>query len=130
MPHLQYEERKCSVPEKCSVPGSHQYNEKVVQCDERVYSIKKVTSAVREVCLVEEKFCSIRKVDHICSRGRESMQYQDCLHLQYEKKVVQCEDKVDSIRRATSAVGGQGVWCEQKLCSIRNVTASVRGEKV
>ena len=27
-----------------------------------------------------------------------------------------------SVRRVTSAVGGQGVWCEEKACIIRNVT--------
>ena len=26
-----------------------------------------------------------------------------------------------SIRRVTTAVGGQGVWCEEKVCIIRNV---------
>ena len=35
-----------------------------------------------------------------------------------------------SIRKATSAVGQQGVWCDEKLCVIRNVRISVQEEKV
>ena len=41
--HLQYEERNCAVP-----GWSHlQYKEKVVQCKEKVCSIRNVTSAVQ-----------------------------------------------------------------------------------
>ena len=35
-------------------------------------------------------------------------------HLLHKEKVMKCEERVYSIRRATSAVGGQGVWCEEK----------------
>ena len=42
MSHLEYQERKCAV-----AGGSHlQYNKKAVQCEEKVYSIRKATSAV------------------------------------------------------------------------------------
>ena len=51
-------------------------------------------------------------------------------YLQYEEKVMQCEERVYSTRIATSDVGGQGVWCEEKLYSIKNVTPAVLGEKV
>ena len=43
---------------------------------------------------------------------------------------MQCEERVYSIRRATSAVGRQGVQFVEKVCSIRNVTCAIRGEKV
>ena len=47
--------------------------------------------------------------------------------MQYEKKVVQCEERVYSIRRVTSAVAGQGMWCEKKVCGIKNITPAVQG---
>ena len=40
-------------------------------------------------------------------------------HWQYEEKVVQCDERVYSIRRVTSAEGGQGMWCEKKVCIIK-----------
>ena len=46
-------------------------------------------------------------------------------HLLYKEKVVKCEERVYSIRKATSAVGGQGVWCEEKACNKRIVTSAV-----
>ena len=51
-------------------------------------------------------------------------------YLQYEEKVIQCEERVYSTRIATSDVGGQGVWCEEKFYSINNVIPAVLGEKV
>ena len=56
MLQFQYEERKCA--------GSHwHYEQKLVQCEESVYSIRGVTPAVggHGVCC-EENFCSIRNV--------------------------------------------------------------------
>ena len=42
MSHLEYQERKCAV-----AGGSDlQYNKKAVHCEEKVYSIRKATSAV------------------------------------------------------------------------------------
>ena len=42
MPHLQYEEKKCAVP-----GGSRlQHGEKVVQCEENVYSTRIATPTV------------------------------------------------------------------------------------
>ena len=43
---------------------------------------------------------------------------------------MQCEERVYSIRRASSAVEGQNVWSEEKVRIIKNVTLAVRGEKV
>ena len=59
MSHLQYEQRKCAVP-----GGSNlQYEEKVVHCEERVYRIRKATSAVGgQDVWCEEKVCIIRTV--------------------------------------------------------------------
>ena len=51
-------------------------------------------------------------------------------HLQYEKKVVQCEEKVHSIRRATSAVAGQGMWCEKKVYGIKNIAPAYKDRNV
>ena len=31
---------------------------------------------------------------------------------------MQCDEQVYSIRRVTSAEGGQGMWCEKKVCII------------
>ena len=75
-----------------------------------------------------EKVCSIRKVT-------SAVQGEKCavpggLHLQYNQKVVQCEETMCNIRRATSAMGEENVWCEQKVCSIMNVTTAVRAKKV
>ena len=39
---------------------------------------------------------------------------------------MQCEERVYSIRRASSAVGGQNVWSEEKVHIIKNVTLAVR----
>ena len=50
-------------------------------------------------------------------------------YLQYEKKVVQCEERVYRMRGARFAVGGQSAWCEEKVCIIRYVTFAVQGEK-
>ena len=43
---------------------------------------------------------------------------------------MQCEERVYSIRRATSAVVEQGVWCQEKVCSIRNFIPEVRQKKM
>ena len=52
-------ERKCEVP---GVPHLL-YKEKVVKCDERVYIIRRATSVAVEPGLgCEEKVCSIRNV--------------------------------------------------------------------
>ena len=51
------------------------------------------------------------------------MQYQKKV-VQCQEKVVQCDERVYNIRRATSAVGRQGVWCEEKVLSIRNITST------
>ena len=53
-------------------------------------------------------------------------------HLQHEKRenFVHCEERVCSIRTATYAVGGEGVWFEEKVGSIRNVTSAVQEGKV
>ena len=40
-------------------------------------------------------------------------------YLQCEEKDVQCEERVYSIRRASSAVGGQDVWSEEKIRIIK-----------
>ena len=52
-------------------------------------------------------------------------------HLQYEERenFVQCEESVCSVRTATYAVGGEGVWFEEKVSSIRNVTSAIQEEK-
>ena len=114
--------------------------QKAVQFEEKVYSIRRAKSALGRQCVwCEEKVWSIKNVT--------SLQYEErnCAvpggsHLQYEEKVVQCgechihctrrklwkcEERVYSIRRATSAVGGQGVWCEEKACKKRIVTSDV-----
>ena len=75
-----------------------------------------------------EKVCSIRKVTSVVQG--EKCTVPRGLHLQYNQKVVQCEERMCSIRRATSAMGEESAWCEQKVCSIRNVTSAVRVEKV
>ena len=75
-----------------------------------------------------EKVCSIRKVTSAVQGGKCAVPGR--LHLQYNQKVVQCEERMCSIRRATSAIGEESVWCEQKVCSIGNVTSEVRVEKV
>ena len=51
-------------------------------------------------------------------------------HLQYGENFVQCEERIYSVRTATYAVGGEGVWFEEKVSSIRNVTSAVQEEKV
>ena len=43
---------------------------------------------------------------------------------------VQCEEKVYSIRRATSGVRGQCVWLGEKVYIIRNFTSAAWIEKV
>ena len=43
---------------------------------------------------------------------------------------MQYEEKVYSIRKATSGVRGQCVWLEEKVYIIRNFTSAVRVEKV
>ena len=51
-------------------------------------------------------------------------------HLQYGENFVRCEERMYSVRTATYAVGGQGVWFEEKVGSIRNLTSAVQEEKV
>ena len=53
-------------------------------------------------------------------------------HLQYweRENFVQCEERVCSVRMATYAVGGEGVWFEEKVGSIINVTSAMQEEKV
>ena len=51
------------------------------------------------------------------------MKYQGGLHLQYEEKVVQCKERVYSIRR-------QSVQFVETVCSIRNATSAVREDEV
>ena len=50
--------------------------------------------------------------------------------MQCTEKVVQFEEKVYSIRRATSTVRGQCVWLEEKVYISWNFTSTVRVEKV
>ena len=71
----------------------------------------------------EEKFCSIKNVTSAVSG--EKFAAPGGSHLQYKKKVVQCEERVYSIRRATSAVGRQGVQFVEKVYSIRNVSSAI-----
>ena len=51
-------------------------------------------------------------------------------HLQYGENFVQCEERVYSVRMATYAIGGEGVWFEEKVGSIRNVTSAIQEKKV
>ena len=51
-------------------------------------------------------------------------------YLQYGENFVQCEERVYSVRTATYAVGGEGVWFDEKVGSIRNVTSAIQEEKV
>ena len=64
----------------------------------------------------EEKVCTVRDVT-FAEQGEKCAVHRGS-HLQYKQKVVQCEERVYSIRTATSAVGGEGVLCEEKVCSI------------
>ena len=78
--------------------------------------------------------CAVRKKSVVSRMSHRQCEERECAvsgvsHLQYEKKVVQCEERVYRMRRATFAVGGQGVWCEEKVCIIRDVTSAVQGEK-
>ena len=43
---------------------------------------------------------------------------------------MQCVERVYSIRRVTSVIGGEGVWCEEKVFIMRNVTPVVPIENV
>ena len=72
---------------------------------ERVYSIRKVTSTIggQDVCC-EEKVCSIKNVTSAVAGEKYAVPRRACL--QYEEKVVQCKERVYSIRRASSPVGG------------------------
>ena len=71
-----------------------------------MYSIRKVTSTVggQGVCC-EEKVCSIKNVTSAVA-GEQCAVPRRSSHLQYEEKVVQCKERVYSIRRASSPVGG------------------------
>ena len=40
---------------------------------------------------------------------------------------MQCEESVYRVKGATPAVREQGVWCEDKVCSVRNATSAVPG---
>ena len=50
-------------------------------------------------------------------------------HLQYDKKILQHEESVQRKKR-TSIVERQCVWCEEKVCSMRNATSAIHREKV
>ena len=88
-----------------------------MQCEERVYRMRRATFSVRgQGVWCEEKVCIIRDVT-FAVQGEKCAVHRGS-HLQYKQKVVLCEETVYSIRTATSAVGGEGVWCEEKVCSI------------
>ena len=100
-----------------------------MKCEERVYSITRATSAVGGHGLwLEEKVCSI--MNFTSAVRAEKNAAPGVSHLQYKQSVVQCEEKVYSIRIVTSAVGGQGVWCEEKACNKRIHICSMRREAV
>ena len=80
------------------------------------------------VCVVRRN-SAVSLMSHLWYEERKCAVHGES-HLLYRRKVVQCEERVYSIRKATSAIEGQGACSEQKLCSIRNFTSEVRGEKV
>ena len=57
------------------------------------------------------------------------MQYQESHIFTMKRRLCNARKRVYSIRKVTSAVGGQGVCCEEKVCSVKNVTSAVAGEK-
>ena len=78
--------------------------------------------------------CGVRKKSVVSGMSHRRCKDRECAvpgvsYLQYEKKVVQCEERVYRMRRATFAVGGQGAWCEEKVCIIRYITFAVQEEK-
>ena len=115
----------------CAVPGESylQYEETVMQCEERVYRTRTATSDVGgQGVWCEEKLYSIKNVtpavlgEKVCSTRKvaSSLRGEGC---------AMRGERVYSIRKVTSAVGGQGVCCEEKVCSVKNVTSAVAGEK-
>ena len=122
---MQYKERMCAVPGESYL----QYEEKVIQYEERVYSTRIATSDVGgQGVWCEEKLYSMKNVipavlgEKVCSTRKVATT------LRGEGCAMRGE-RVYSISKVTSAVGGRGVCCEEKVYSIKNVTSAVAGEK-
>ena len=85
-----------------------------MQCEERVKSPRRLHSQQ------ENRVCGLRRKSAVSAMRHLQYEWRKCAvpgggsHLKYEKKVAQCEERAYSIRRVTSAVGGQGWWCEER----------------
>ena len=73
------------------------HKKKVVRCEERVYSVRRVTSAVAgQGVWCREKVC-IKEMSHLQYKEKKCS-VQEGLHLQYDEKVLQYEEKMYIIR--------------------------------
>ena len=100
-----------------------EYEERLVQCKEKVYSTRIATSAVGgQSVWCEEKICVMRNVTSAVQAEKVCSIWKCCI---CKENIVQCEEKLYRIRRAISALGGKCVWCEEKVWSIRSVTSAV-----
>ena len=90
-------EKKCAVPrESCAGGGG---GGKVVQYEERVNSTRRVTFAVgRQGVLCWRRKSAVSRMSHRQCEKRMCA-VQGWSHLQYEEKVVLCEEKVYSFRK-------------------------------
>ena len=93
-----------------------------------MYNIGRPTSAVGK-----DTVCGVRRKSAVSEMSYRRCEKERCAvpggeNLQCKEKVVPCVERVYTIRRATSAVGGLSVWCEEKVSIMRKVTSAVQRE--
>ena len=86
-----------------------------MQCEYRLYSIRRVTHAVeKQAAWCEEKVCSIRNVTSAVP---------GVLCLQYQEKVVCCEDKVVKCEKRVNSTRRLHSQQEDSVCCLRRKSA-------